>query len=213
MPSRRWCITGLQTMTSSKTRPGSIPASSASPLARSPMAARTASVISRVAAGVHHGVAHPAHQVLAEADLRVHHARGGQHATVREVAQMRRDGGGAEVDGKPVKPALMQPGPDAEDLVAVGIGRAVQRDADLPVALAQRGLQRCRTASGAVTPVIPHCSASAAFSRSRSPEGSCMSGSATSTRTSRVAGSMVMGRAEAALRTTCGAPGFRGARR
>jgi hypothetical protein len=29
MPSRRWCITGLQTMTVSKTRPGSIPASSA----------------------------------------------------------------------------------------------------------------------------------------------------------------------------------------
>jgi hypothetical protein len=112
------------------------------------MAARTALGHFGVAAGVHHGVAHPAHQVLAEADLRVHHAGGGEHATVRQVAQMRRDGGGAEVDGQPVKPALVQAGPDAEDLVAVGIGGAVQRDADLPLALAQRGLQRCRTAAG-----------------------------------------------------------------
>jgi hypothetical protein len=55
----------------SKTRRGVDPGLLRQPLwIRSPMAARTASSSPR-AAGVHHGVAHPAHQVLAEADLRV----------------------------------------------------------------------------------------------------------------------------------------------
>mmetsp|Transcript_23292 Transcript_23292/g.40284 ORF Transcript_23292/g.40284 Transcript_23292/m.40284 type:complete len:292 (+) Transcript_23292:3707-4582(+) len=45
------------------------------------------------AAGVHHAVTHPAHQVLAKADLRVHDARGGDHLSRNQVAQMGGDGG------------------------------------------------------------------------------------------------------------------------
>ena len=39
------------------------------------------------AAGVHHGEGDPAHQILAEADLRVHDAGRGQHIAPLEVAR------------------------------------------------------------------------------------------------------------------------------
>src|SRR5690606_34297909 len=51
------------------------------------------------AARVHHDVGDPAHQVFAEADLRVHHAAGGDHLAGREVAEVGGDGRRADVDG------------------------------------------------------------------------------------------------------------------
>ena len=51
-----------------------------------------------LAAGVHHHVRHPAHQVLAEADLGVHPPRARQHLAGREVAQVPGDRGRADVD-------------------------------------------------------------------------------------------------------------------
>ena len=131
------------------------------------------------AAGVQHGVGDPAHQVLAEADLRVHQAGGGLHLAGGEVAEVAGDGGGADVDGEAVDGAIVEAGPDVEDarLGAVGVDGA----GDLPVALAQRGLEHLQGAEVALDAVSCHCSASARSRRCRSPEGSCMSGSATST--------------------------------
>ncbi len=51
-----------------------------------------------LAAGVHHHVRHPAHQVLAEADLGVHPSHARQHLTGREVAEVPGDRGRADVD-------------------------------------------------------------------------------------------------------------------
>jgi hypothetical protein len=55
-----------------------------------------------LAAGVHHHVADPAHEVFTEADLRVHDARGGHHLAGREIAEVGRDGGRPDVDREPV---------------------------------------------------------------------------------------------------------------
>ena len=41
------------------------------------------------AAGVHHGIADPAHQVLTKADLWVHHAGGGDDLAGVQIAQVR----------------------------------------------------------------------------------------------------------------------------
>ena len=43
-------------------------------------------------------VADAAHQVLAVGDLRVHHRLGGQHRAGVQVAQVRGNGGAADVD-------------------------------------------------------------------------------------------------------------------
>ena len=103
-----------------------------------------------IAARVHHRVGDAAHQVFTEADLRVHEARGGQNAPVGQVAQMRRNGGGPQVDRQPVNAAFVQAGPDVEDAKALRPLRLVQRHGDLPFALAQNGLQLAhqRQASG-----------------------------------------------------------------
>ena len=67
---------GLPTHTSSRgCRARSMPASARRSPTSASSASRTAAVISRVAAGFIIDVGDPAHQVLAEADLRVHHAR------------------------------------------------------------------------------------------------------------------------------------------
>ena len=100
------------------------------------------------AAGVQHGVGDPAHQVLAEADLRVHQAGGGQDLAGGEVAEVAGDGGGADVDGEAVDAAVVEAGPDVQDarLGAVGVDGA----GDLPVALAQRGLEHLQGAEVAL---------------------------------------------------------------
>ena len=87
------------------------------------------------AAGVHHGVGDAAHQVLAEADLRVHEPARGQHLTAVQVAQMAGDGGRADIDRK-AKGTLDEARPDADQACA-----CLDRDRDLPIARAQRRLQ------------------------------------------------------------------------
>ena len=84
---------------------------------------------------VHHRVRDAAHQILAEADLRVHEAAGGDDLTGFQVAQVSGDGGGADIDREPVD-VLVQARPDGDDLLA-----AVHRGGDLPGPLAQGGLQ------------------------------------------------------------------------
>ena len=100
------------------------------------------------AAGVQHGVGDPAHQVLAEADLRVHQAGGGLHLAGGEIAEVAGDGGGADVDGEAVDRPFVEAGPDVQDarLGAVEMHRA----GDLPVALAQRRLEHLQRAEVAL---------------------------------------------------------------
>ena len=50
---------------------------------------------------VHHRVADPAHQVLAEPDLGVHHPGAGEDRAVGEVREVARDRRGADVDRDP----------------------------------------------------------------------------------------------------------------
>src|SRR5690625_1090511 len=88
-----------------------------------------------VTARVHHDVGHPAHQVFAEADLRVHDAAGGQYFTGGKIAEVRGNGGGADVDRDPIGLVVKTRPNRRQDL------SAVDRDRDLPVALAQRLLQ------------------------------------------------------------------------
>jgi hypothetical protein len=54
---------------------------------------------------MHHRVGDAAHQILAEADLRVHEAAGGDDLTGFQVTQVPGDGGGADIDREPVMPA------------------------------------------------------------------------------------------------------------
>ena len=71
-----------------------------------------------VAARVHHHVGDAAHQVFAEADLRVHRPDRCDNLAAHEIGQMRGDGGRADVDGEPVD-ALVQSRPDRNDPRAV----------------------------------------------------------------------------------------------
>ena len=67
-----------------------------------------------IAARVHHDVGDAAHQVFAEADLRVHQAGGRQHGPGDEVAEVRRDGGRADVDRDAEGPVGVA-GPDRDE--------------------------------------------------------------------------------------------------
>ena len=91
------------------------------------------------AAGVHHRIGNPAHQVFAEADLRVHQPGGGHHLARAQVAQVGGDGGRAEIDGETVKRAFVEAGPEMHD--ARRAHALVQGDGDPPAALAQDGLK------------------------------------------------------------------------
>ena len=79
MPSSRWCMTGLPTITASKIRSGAMRASAAHLLDQRVQRPAHGAGHLGGAAGVQHGVADPAHQVLAEADLRVHQPGRGEH--------------------------------------------------------------------------------------------------------------------------------------
>ena len=85
---------------------------------------------------VEHHVRHAAHQILAEADLRIHLAGGGEHLAGGEIAEVPRHGRRADVERDAVR-AIVETGPDAGDRVAV-----VDGDRDRPVPGAQRGLHR-----------------------------------------------------------------------
>jgi len=66
-----------------------------------------------IAARIHLYIGDAAHEILAEADLRVHAARAAENLTAREMAQVRGDGRGADVDGDAVQ-AIAEPGPDGD---------------------------------------------------------------------------------------------------
>ena len=96
-------------------------------------------------AGVHQRIRDPAHQVLAEADLRVHQAGRRLDLAAGQVAEMAGDGGRADVEGGAVERALVIARPDLHDPRRDAppiIGAVViDRDRDLPLAVAQRRLQ------------------------------------------------------------------------
>ena len=97
---------GLPTTTTSSTCRASTPAASHSSSISSSSASRTAPVSCVVAARVHHHVRHPAHQVLAEADLRVHPPGRREDLAGGEVAEVAGDRGRADVDRDAARDAL-----------------------------------------------------------------------------------------------------------
>ena len=104
-------------------------------------------------ARIHDPVGHPAHQILAKANLRVHRACRCQHIACHHIAQMRRHGGRANINRHPDN-RLFEPWPDCTDMMPIA-----QRHRDLPVASAQNGLQLLQnmqiTGNLATNPVWP----------------------------------------------------------
>ena len=88
-----------------------------------------------VAARVHHDIGDAAHQILAEPDLRIHRAAGGENLAGLEIAEMRGDRRGADVERDPQR-AVAEAGKHRDDLAPLAQG-----DRDLPVAAAQNLLQ------------------------------------------------------------------------
>ena len=107
---------GLPTSASSRISSRLIPARVASVAISPSSALRTAAVISPRALGMHHHVRDPAHQVLAEADLRVHHAGAGEDRAVGQVREVAGDRRRADVDGDAVG-RVVEARPDADDVV------------------------------------------------------------------------------------------------
>ena len=116
MPSRRWCMIGLPTIASSRISSRLMPARIASE-AIEPVE-RLADGRGHLAGalGMHHRVRDAAHQVLAEADLRVHHAVAGEDGAVGQVGEVAGDRRRADVDRDAVG-RLVEARPDADDLV------------------------------------------------------------------------------------------------
>ena len=85
---------------------------------------------------VHHHVGDAAHQIFAEADLRVRRARRGGDAAGQQRHQMHGDGGRADVAGDAVG-FVLEARPEADDEGPRGIHVAVDRGGDAPIALAQ----------------------------------------------------------------------------
>ena len=88
-----------------------------------------------VAARVHHHVGDAAHQVFAEADLRVHRPDRCDDLAAREIGEVGGDGGRADID-RDAEGALGEARHDGDDVAAFA-----QRDGDLPFPRAQRLLQ------------------------------------------------------------------------
>jgi hypothetical protein len=89
--------------------------------------------------GIHHDVGDAAHEVFAEADLRVRCAGGGDDAARQQRHQMHGDGGRADVAGDAVG-LVLQPRPHGYDEGTRDVHVAVDGDGDAPVFLAQYGL-------------------------------------------------------------------------
>ena len=88
---------------------------------------------------VHHHVGNAAHQILAEADLRVGGAGGGDDAARQQRDEMHGDRRRADVAGDAVG-LVLQAGPQADDEGPRRIHVAVDGGGDAPVALAQDAL-------------------------------------------------------------------------
>ncbi len=88
---------------------------------------------------MHHDVGDAGHEILAEADLRVHHAGRREDGAGLQVAEVGGDGGRADVDGDP-EGLVEEAGAGGDDALSV-----VDDGGELPVAgaeLALQGLQR-----------------------------------------------------------------------
>ena len=112
MPSRRWCMIGLPTTASSRISRGGDAGLVGQP--GDELGQRAADGPGHLAGalGMHHRVRDPAHEVLAEADLRVHHAARGEDRAVGEVGQVAGDRRRADVDRDAEGP-VVEAGPDA----------------------------------------------------------------------------------------------------
>ena len=106
---------------------------------------------------VHHHVGDAAHQILAEADLRVGRAGRGGDAARQQRHQMHGDRGRADVAGKPVA-FVLEARPQADDARGLALLVLVDRRRDGPVALAQDALDERQQVEvdveGAVAPVL-----------------------------------------------------------
>ena len=80
--------------------------------------------------GVHHHVGHPAHQIFAEADLRIHHAGAGFHFTAGEITQMGGHSRRAHIHRHPLD-TFLELRPDRDNLPA-----PANRNRHLPLPLA-----------------------------------------------------------------------------
>ena len=126
---------GLPTATRSSTSSRSTPASSVSRPTRSSTADLHGVGELHPPLRVHHHVRDPAHQVLAEADLRVHRPGGGEHLARAELAQVAGDGRRPDVDRDAVGD-VHEPRPDRDQVVA-----AVDGDRDGVPAGGECGLE------------------------------------------------------------------------
>ena len=88
---------------------------------------------------VHHDVGDAAHQILAEADLRVRRTGGGRDAAGQQRNQMHGDRGRADVAGEPIG-LVLEARPQRDDARYVAVGVLVDRGGGGPVALAQYAL-------------------------------------------------------------------------
>ena len=88
-----------------------------------------------VAARVHHHVGDAAHEVFAEADLRVHRPDRRDDLAAHEIGEVGGDGGRADID-RHAEGALGEARHDGDNVAAFA-----QRDGDLPFPRAQRPLQ------------------------------------------------------------------------
>ncbi len=88
-----------------------------------------------VASRVHHHVGDAAHEILAEADLRVHRPDRGDDLAAHEIGEMGGDGGRADID-RDAEGALDEARRNRHNVAALA-----QRDGDFPVPRAQRLLQ------------------------------------------------------------------------
>ena len=114
--------------------------------------------------GMHHRVRDAAHQVLAEADLRVHHPGTGQDGPIGQVREVACDRGGADVDRDAVD-RLVEARPDGDD-----VATAVDRDGHAVLAgLERRAGARARRAGPPGRSVSAHSRSSASNRRARSP--------------------------------------------
>ena len=101
---------GLPTSVTSKISPRATPASAAaSPISAFIALAHAVGEL-HVAARIHHHIGDAAHQVFAEADLRVHRTDRGDNRAADEIAEMRCDRGRADVDRDAIG-ALREAGP------------------------------------------------------------------------------------------------------
>ena len=134
---------GLPTIVSSSTSVASTPACAHSSAISPSTHARIAGGQLGLRARVHHHVAHPAHQVLAEADLGVHRAGAREHLAGVQVAEVPGHRGRADVERHPERD-VVEARPDRRDRRR----RRGRPPSTAQSPLAQRPLQRSRSTCG-----------------------------------------------------------------